>query len=291
MTKNLFYIILFGFVLSCSDSGDTVGDDAIASNLNGKLVFQSNRTGDFEIFATNSSGTGITNISHDAFDDMNPSLSLSGNKLSYVSNREGSSHIYIFQNNSSTKISGLNAEYSVPQISHRGDKIVFIRNFNLYVMTSTGTGITQLTFNSGDTANYSPAFSYDDTKIVFTRNTGGGNSDIILMNGLGGSTQNLTGGIGDNLYPAFSPDGTKIVFSRNNHISVLTISTQTFTDLMPIDSLRFNSYPVFSPDGNTIAFVTNRTGNMEIFTMKPNGQSLRNITENEAIDTYPYWSE
>lgn len=291
MIKNLSYIILFGLVLSCSDSGDTVGDDAIASNLNGKLVFQSNRTGDFEIFATNSSGTGITNISHDAFDDMNPSLSLSGNKISYVSNREGSSHIYIFQNNSSTKISGLNAEYSVPQISHRGDKIVFIRNFNLYVMTATGTGITQLTFNSGDTANYSPAFSYDDTKIVFTRNTGGGNSDIILMNGLGGSTQNLTGGIGDNLYPAFSPDGTKIVFSRNNHISVLTISTQTFTDLMPIDSLRFNSYPVFSPDGNTIAFVTNRTGNMEIFTMKPNGQSLRNITENEAIDTYPYWSE
>ena len=132
MTRTFFYIVFFGLLLSCRDSGDTVGDNSIASNLSGKLVFQSNRTGDFEIFMTNKSGTGITNISQDAFDDMNPSLSLSGNKLTYISDRDGVPHIYLFQDNVSIKITPLDAEYSSPQISHRGDKIIFIRNYNLY---------------------------------------------------------------------------------------------------------------------------------------------------------------
>lgn len=290
MTRSFLYIVFFGLLFSCRDSGDAVGDNSIASNLDGKLVFQSNRTGDFEIFMTHKSGTGITNISQDAFDDLNPSMSLSGNKLAYVSSREGAPHIYIFEDNNSKKVTGVNAEYSSPQISHRGDKIIFIRNYNLYVMNASGTGITQLTFNSGDTVNYSPAFSFDDSKIVFTRNIKGGNADIILMSGLGGAMQNLTNGMGDNLYPAFSPDGNKVVFSRNNHISILTIATKSVADLMPADSLQFNSHPVFSPDGSAIAFVTNRTGNMEIFTMNTNGHKLKNITENEDIDTFPYWS-
>ena len=291
MRKTLFCILYLGLLFSCRDTSDTIGDDAIASNLSGQLVFQSNRTGNFEVFVTNSSGTGITNITDNASDDICPSVSLNGNKVAYLSHREGTPHIYIYQNNVSTKITSDDSEYSVLQISHKGDKAVFIRNHNLYVMNSSGTGITQLTTNSGDTVNYSPAFSYDDSKLTFTRNINGGNSDIFLMIGLGGAVQNLTDGIGDNLFPAFSPDGAQIVFSRNNHISILTIATKTIADLMPTDSLRFNGYPVFSPDGNTIAFVTNRTGNMEIFTMKKNGQDLKNITENDAIDTYPYWSE
>ena len=291
MKQYVFCILLAGFCPTCQDSTTTVGDDALVSNLDGTLVFQSNRTGNFEIFSTNSSGTGITNVSQNIFDDIYPTLSFNGAKLAYLSNQEGTRHIYVYQNNTSTKITSADLEYDTPQMSHRGDKIVFIRNYNLFLMNSTGSGTTQLTFDSGDTVNYSPAFSYDDSKLVFTRNTNGGNSDIILMNGLGGATQNMTDGIGDNLYPAFSPDDTQIVFSRNNHISILSIATKSMTDLMPDDSLHFNGYPVFSPNGNTIAFVSNRTGNMDIFTMKTNGQGLKNITENEAIDTRPYWSE
>ncbi|MBL7996118.1 PD40 domain-containing protein [bacterium] len=291
MTRTFFYLLYIGLLFSCRDTSDTTGDDAIASNLSGKLVFQSNRTGDFEVFATNSSGTGITNITDNTSDDIYPSVSLNGKKVAYLSYREGTPNIYIYQNNVSTKITSDDSEYSVLQISRKGDKAVFIRNHNLYVMTSSGTGITQLTYNGVDTANYSPTFSYDDAKLTFTRNIKGGNSDILLMSGLGGPIQNLTDGIGDNLFPAFSPDGTQIVFTRNNHISILTIATKAIVDLMPTDSLRFNGYPVFSPDGNTIAFVTNRTGNMEIFTMKKNGQAVTNITENDAMDTHPYWSE
>ena len=290
--KNIFINIVSLFVIvACADNGNSVGDGEIAANLNGKLAFQSNRTGDFEVFVNSGSGTTITNISLDLLDDTNPSLSLNGNKLIFLSNRDASPQIYMFQNNDLTKLTSGNAEFVTPQISHIGNKIVFVRNFNIHLMNATGSGITQLTFTGGDTVNYSPAFSYDDSKITFTRNINGGNSDIMIMNGLGGYAQNLTNGSGDNLYPAFSPDGTRIVFSKNNHISIITISTKIVTDLMPMDSLRFNGYPVFSPDGKTIAFVSNRTGNMDIFTMDTNGRNLKNITDNEAIDTFPYWSE
>lgn len=287
----LLYMVFPLFTLACSDSASSIGDDEIARELNGSLAFQSNRTGNFEIFVNSGSGTAITNVSQDPLDDTNSSLSLSGNKLIFLSKRDISTHIYLHQNNELTQITSGDSEYTTPQISRIGNKIVFIRNFNVYLMNSTGTGITPLTVTGGDTFNFSPSFSFDDSKIVFTRNTGGGHSDIMIMNGLGGSVENLTNGIGDNLQPAFSPDGSQIVFTRNNHICILAISTKAVKDLMPSDSLRFNGYPVYSPDGKSIAFVSNRTGNMDIYTMDTNGKNLKNITENDAIDTYPCWSE
>lgn len=291
MSKIFFNIAFPLLVLGCSDNSNSTGDAEIASDLSGKLAFQSNRTGDFEIYVNSGSGTAITNISQDPLDDINPSLSQNGEKLMFMSHREASPQIYLFQNDELTRVTSGEDEYASPQLSRIGNKIVFVRNFNIYIMNSTGTGLTQLTFTGGDTVNFSAAFSYDDSKIVFTRNVNGGNSDIYIMNGLGGPAQNLTDGIGDNLYPSFSPDGTQIIFSRNNHISLLTIATKAITDLMPSDSLRFNGYPVFSPNGKTIAFVSNRSNNMDIFTMDTNGKNIRNITDNGAIDMFPYWSE
>lgn len=291
MRQILLYISFPLFVFACSDNGNSVGDNEIAGDLSGTLAFQSNRTGNFEIFVNSGSNTAISNVSLDPLDDTNPSLSLNADKLIFVSKRDASPHVHLYQNNELIQITAGDAEFTTPQISRVGNKIVFVRDYNVYIMNSTGTGITQLTFTGGDTFNYSPSFSFDDSKIIFTRNIDGGNSDIMMMNGLGGSVQNLTNGIGDNLQPAFSPDGTQIVFSRNNHICILTISTKAVKDLMPSDSLRFNGYPVYSPNGKTIAFVSNRTGDMDIFTMDTNGKNLRNITKNDAIDTFPYWSE
>ncbi len=291
MKRRLSIVFLLLAVVSCGTDNPTTDEHAITTGVSGTLVFQSNRTGDFEIFHNSGSGTAITNMSASLFDDLRPSLSFDGKKLLFMSDGGPGNGLYLSQNGELAKISADQLEYSDARISKRGNKIVFVRNYNLFLMNSTGTGLTQLTFNSGDTLNAEPAFSFDDSRIAFTRNIGGGNSDIMIMNGLGGSVENLTNGLGDNTNPAFSPDGTRIVFTRNNHISVLTIATKSVADLMPGDSLHFNGFPVYAPGGNTIAFVSNRTGNMEIFTMSASGKNLTNVTDNKAIDTYPDWSE
>jgi TolB protein len=45
-----------------------------------------------------------------------------------------------------------------------------------------------------------------------------------------------------------------------------------------------------SPDGSLVAFTSNRTGNMDVFDMRLDGQGLMNLTNNFANDFGPVWS-
>ncbi len=289
LNSRIVSLILVSFAFACRSSrADT--EHAIAASVSGRLAFQSNRSGNFEIYLSRSSGTGLDNISQNIFDNMVPSLSLDGKKLVYLSDRDTVRTIYLFQNNTTSRLLPGTANYDAPRISYAGDEVVFIDNYNIYAMTSAGTGLTALTQTGGDTANFYPSFSFDGLKITFVRTVRQGHSDIYLMSSSGGGAQNLTAGGSDNLYPSFSPDGTEIVFSRSNHICIMTVATLQVVDLMPDDSLNVNMQPVFSPDGQSIAFTTNRDGDMEIYTMKRDGTNLKNITDNDAIDLYPSWS-
>lgn len=51
-----------------------------------------------------------------------------------------------------------------------------------------------------------------------------------------------------------------------------------------------NFLPSFSPDGQKIAFMTNRDGNMEIYTVNADGSGLRRITRHQGNDASPTWS-
>ncbi len=51
-----------------------------------------------------------------------------------------------------------------------------------------------------------------------------------------------------------------------------------------------NFLPAFSPNGEKIAFMTNRDGNMEIYTVNVDGSGLRRITNHQSNDTSPTWS-
>ena len=49
-------------------------------------------------------------------------------------------------------------------------------------------------------------------------------------------------------------------------------------------------HPDWSPDGERIAFASDRDGDSEIYTMKPDGSRLRQLTANTATDVEPVWS-
>ena len=51
-----------------------------------------------------------------------------------------------------------------------------------------------------------------------------------------------------------------------------------------------NFLPSFSPDGTRIAFMTNRDGNMEIYTVGRDGSGLRRVTRHPGNDSTPTWS-
>ncbi|MGO9019636.1 MAG: hypothetical protein ACLQVJ_14930 [Syntrophobacteraceae bacterium] len=88
-----------------------------------------------------------------------------------------------------------------------------------------------------------------------------------------------------------SPAGT-IAFSslgpRGWDIYITDANTRQTSRLTDSPSLDYNV--VLSPDGNRIAFVSERDGNMELYSVRLDGSDLRRLTDNFALDDHPAWS-
>ena len=100
--------------------------------------------------------------------------------------------------------------------------------------------------------------------------------------------------------PRISPDGTTVlftvtdtVFEDNRRISriwsVSTVTGEPEKQLTTSDAGR-DYQPRWSPDGSRIAFVSTRTGSAQIWTMKPDGSDLRQVTEEPNGADGPVWS-
>ena len=102
--------------------------EAAFPGQNGKIAFTSSRDGNFEIYTMNPNGQGVDNLTKNAGGDADPNWSPDGNKIAFVSSREGN-------------------------------------NTEIYTMNANGQGVDNLTKNPG--LDESPAWSPDGNKIAF----------------------------------------------------------------------------------------------------------------------------
>jgi Tol biopolymer transport system component len=52
----------------------------------------------------------------------------------------------------------------------------------------------------------------------------------------------------------------------------------------------YDNFPAWSPGGDTIAFVRKTNGNFEIFTIRPDGTDLRQLTNTPGNEAHVAWS-
>jgi Tol biopolymer transport system component/subtilisin family serine protease len=221
-----------------------------------KIAFESNRSGNYNIYVMNADGTGQTPITTNTADERDPAWSPDGSKIAYASNMEG--------------------------------------NYNIYVMNTDGSGQTVLTSNTG--TDQSPSWSPDGSKIIYSSISSlTTNFNIYIMNADGTGKTVLTTLTSDETWPSWSPDGTKIAFSsaREGEFEVYVMNAdgthQTqLTFHNPSDS--YTSTSAWSPDGTKIAFGSNMEGNYNIYVMNPDGTGQNRLTTNTGHNIYPAWS-
>src|ERR1700687_887229 len=79
-------------------------EDRLPSIEDQKIVFQSNRDGNYEIYSMNPDGTRLRRLTDNPAIDRGPALSHDGRKVAFVSDRNGYDNIYVMNTNGSNVV-------------------------------------------------------------------------------------------------------------------------------------------------------------------------------------------
>lgn len=182
-------------------------------------------------------------------------------------------------------------------------QITFIYGDDVWIAAKAGGKANRLSSPEGSESY--PRFSPDGTKIAFTGNYHG-NSDIYIINSIGGIPKRLTyHGMAD-IVLGWTPDGKSVLFAskresgRQRYSQFYTIpAIGGEPTKLPIP---YGEYASFSPDGLKIAYTDRSRVNRnwkryrggtapDISVFNLNTYATENITNNAANDELPMWHE
>lgn len=223
-----------------------------------------------------------------------PSLSLDGQTVVFVSERDGNQEIYSMNvdGTNQTRLTNDAAADFNPSFSRDGTKILFdserTGNAEVFVMASDGQNPVNLSVSAqtDGAAKFSPA----GTQIVFHSNRTG-QFEIWAMDSDGGRQFPLTDGADSfDAFPSYSPNGAKIVYNSkigadDSEIFVMNVDGSSQAPLT--NNLEPDSNAEYSPDGLKIVFEGLRAGNWDIWLMDAAGGNEVNLTNDSGNDTEP----
>jgi len=227
---------------------------------------------------------------HPQSSETEPVWSPDGEKLLFVSNRDGNREIYKMNADGvTTRLTHNPAADRQPVWSPRGDKLAFASNrdgnWEIYVLDSEGD-VFRLTNNPA--RDMEPAWSPRTDKLAFASDRDG-DWEIYTLDAEGQANQ-LTNNQVDDREPAWNPEGSKLAFAsqRDGNWEIYMLGPDGQAKRMtnhPADDRQ----PAWSPDGGRLTFVSDRDGDQEIYWLDPTGQTVQ-ITHNRATEDKPAWS-
>jgi WD40 repeat protein len=171
---------------------------------------------------------------------------------------------------------------------------------DLYLMNMDGSGVVNLTDNPAREAK--PAWSPDGFRLAYlSAGAGKLNSGLYVMNADGTALttiyqdQRRVGGFD------WAPDGLRLVFSvlenegdGQTPTAAIYVANVDGSGLKHIysSSLRGAAAEVvgWSPDGNWLAFPGEQGGAVSIFSARPDGSEVTNLTASPSNDFFPSWA-
>jgi len=241
-----------------------------------RVVFQSNRTGRYEIYVMNIDGAGLTKLTDRTGDNVTPVWSPDGTQIAFAATPD--------------------------------------ENSDIYIMKTDGSNIRRLTTHPGDDSH--PHWLADGSRIMFNSPRTTPDLDVgwreqwhevFSMRPDGSDLHQHTTNKAVCTFPSFSPDGTKIVYRKITNtpgkswdLSDITRNSEVFVanadgtgEVNLSDNPAFDGWPVWAPDGERIVFSSNRAGPPmvgHLYVVKIDGTGIRQITSGPWSYAQPFWS-
>ena len=283
-------------------------DDCGEAPADRKIVFYSNRDGDYEVYSMDPNGSNQTNITNDPTADDgqfvggHPRLSPDGTKVLYTSYGAGDplGDLFVIAADGSGTATNLTLDPSSKDSnadwSPDGSTIVFAKDDSqVWVINPDGTGLSLLIDDGGW-----PSWSPDGSRIAFTSYRDG-KADIWVMNADGTGQTNLTFlSASDDWDAEWSPDGSTLAFESTRadgfgfgNIEIIVMdatdgSGQTNVSNNPA----FDAWPAWSPNGR-IVFTSGRDGSFDTWVMDADRSSPANLSQAFGFvpgdDSWPSW--
>jgi len=172
-------------------------------------------------------------------------------------------------------------EDTAPAFSHDGRRIAFLRETSwavkdIYIVEASGGEPQRLTFENANVGR--PVWTADDQKIIFASDTGGSSwsRDLYSVSVSGGKPERLPFSNYDAGDASITRLGDKLSYARCNfdpNIWQLAADSTEPASPFRASSMRVDLDPEFSPDGTKVAFMSDRSGEMAVWTSDPEGNN------------------
>lgn len=259
-----------------------------------RIAFVSTHGDGKEVYLMDYDGKRIRRITTSNTLNLAPTWSPDGNQLAYVSWQSKQPGVFVMTSEGELQqLQIVRGELSAaPDWSPDGRKLVYSSdaagNSELYVLDRDRGRNTRVTHHQAiDTA---PAFSPNGREIAFTSDRTG-RPQVYIMDAEGLNVRRVSWSGTYNDSAAWSPLGDKLVYSSRIdgrfELMLLDLATERTSRLTWDDGN--NEDPRWSPDGRHIVFSSNRGGSYQIYTMRADGRSVRQLTRGPASAT-PDWS-
>ena len=245
------------------------------------IVFQSNRTGRFQVYVMKADGGAVRQLTNLGDDQGGPSFSPDGRRILFASWRDDAAG----------------------------------GGCDVCLMNADGGDVRRLTTDGTD--NSHPHWSADGSRIIFnsSRTTPQADrgdpkkeqDDIFSMKPDGSDLKQLTHCSTICTYASFSPDMKKIVYRKvtntpglnwdlseaKRNSEVVVANADGTAEVNITNNAAFDGWPTWSPDGASIAFASNRGGpenHGQIYIVRPDGTGLRRLSTLPGSYVQPGWS-
>ena len=161
-------------------------------------------------------GANQANLTNNAAPDYQPVWSPDGNRIAFVSDRDGDAEVYTISilGGAVTKVTNNGIADLNPSYSPDSTRLVYQSAGNIVIKNADGTGAETPLSSSGQDSE--PAWSPSGSYVVYVSTRDAGNAELYRVTSDGSTTDRLTSTASLETNPGWSPDSAELVYTEES---------------------------------------------------------------------------